>query len=153
MDRLTPLARARLPPHITPSILVERGDRVSIQGDGHPTMASALAAFGAPPTYEMTWTMLNKVRRSAARAPRIAPSLCASASRAVRSPCVYTPYSHASGQTDSGCVNCSRHVIDSTIMSYATLWTMSVNDYFWASGNASAVRGFAEDTARSMLIS
>eukprot|EP01048_Picozoa_sp_COSAG05_P007789 COSAG05_NODE_561_length_8675_cov_3.694846_12_plen_521_part_00 len=27
------------------SILMDRGDRVSIQGDGHPTMAAALAAF------------------------------------------------------------------------------------------------------------
>jgi hypothetical protein len=30
------------------SILMERGDRVAIQGDGHPTMDAALAAFGAP---------------------------------------------------------------------------------------------------------
>ena len=33
------------------SILIDRGDRVSIQGDGHPTMAAALSAFGSPDVY------------------------------------------------------------------------------------------------------
>ena len=113
---------------------------IQTQGDGHPTMAAALAAFGGTDTYQMVWGMLNR--------------------------------------TDSGCTNCSRHVIDSGIMScarrrkplagphactrtplppcrdarlarfggsYATLWTMSVNDWFWASGNTSGLRGFAAD--------
>ena len=42
------------------SILMDRGDRVSIQGDGHPTMAAALAAFGDRATHALVWTMLNK---------------------------------------------------------------------------------------------
>ena len=33
------------------SILIDRGDRVSIQGDGHPTMAAALSAFGSLDVY------------------------------------------------------------------------------------------------------
>ena len=32
------------------------------------------------------------------------------------------------------------HVIDSGILSYATLWTMSVNDWYWTSGNVSGRR-------------
>ena len=42
------------------SILMDRGDRVSIQGDGHPTMAAALVAFGGATTYELVHEMLNK---------------------------------------------------------------------------------------------
>lgn len=42
------------------SILMDRGDRVSIQGDGHPTMAAALVAFGGAETYDLVHTMLNK---------------------------------------------------------------------------------------------
>jgi alpha-L-rhamnosidase len=41
------------------SILMERGDRVSIQGDGHPTMAAALVAFGGAETYRLVKVMLN----------------------------------------------------------------------------------------------
>ena len=37
---------------------MDRGDRVSIQGDGHPTMAAALSAFGSPDTYDLVHTML-----------------------------------------------------------------------------------------------
>eukprot|EP01043_Picozoa_sp_COSAG02_P057539 COSAG02_NODE_7002_length_3233_cov_3.705807_2_plen_663_part_01 len=40
------------------SILMDRGDRVSIQGDGHPTMAAALAAFPSPSTYDLVHNML-----------------------------------------------------------------------------------------------
>ena len=39
---------------------MDRGDRVSIQGDGHPTRAAALSAFGSPDIYDLVWTMLNK---------------------------------------------------------------------------------------------
>eukprot|EP00935_MAST-01C_sp_MAST-1C-sp1_P000556 g556.t1 len=43
------------------SILMDRGDRVSIQGDGHPTMATGLAAFGGPRgAFPLVKTMLNK---------------------------------------------------------------------------------------------
>ena len=40
------------------SILMDRGDRVSIQGDGHPTMAAALVAFGGADTYQLVHKML-----------------------------------------------------------------------------------------------
>lgn len=65
------------------------------QGDGHPTMATALVAFGSPDVYDLVYTMLNK--------------------------------------TDSGCEGC--HVIDDTIMPYPIYWGMSVNDWYWASGD------------------
>lgn len=39
---------------------MDRGDRVSIQGDGHPTMAAALAAFGSTDTYALVHKMLVK---------------------------------------------------------------------------------------------
>ena len=42
------------------SILMDRGDRVSIQGDRHPTMAAALVAFGSPSTYDLVHKMLVK---------------------------------------------------------------------------------------------
>jgi len=89
------------------SILMDRGDRVSIQGDGHPTMAAALAAFGAPATWDLVKLMLNK--------------------------------------TDSGCAGC--RVVDDSLMSYPVLWTMSVNDYYWASGDAETFARFAPDVA------
>lgn len=40
------------------SILMDRGDRVSIQGDGHPTMAAALVAFPSADTYDLVHQML-----------------------------------------------------------------------------------------------
>lgn len=52
-------SRLNMMPYGFNSILIERGDRVSIQGDGHPAMAAALAAFGSPTTYDLVWTMLN----------------------------------------------------------------------------------------------
>ena len=46
------------------SILMERGDRVSIQGDGHPTMAASLVAFGSSVpgqgAFPLVKEMLNK---------------------------------------------------------------------------------------------
>jgi len=75
------------------SILMDRGDRVSIQGDGHPTMAAGLVAFSP---YELVHTMLNA--------------------------------------TDSGSVN-GHKVVDQGIMPYPIYWTMSVNDWYWASGS------------------
>eukprot|EP01062_Namystynia_karyoxenos_P083698 TRINITY_DN9679_c0_g1_i1.p1 TRINITY_DN9679_c0_g1~~TRINITY_DN9679_c0_g1_i1.p1 ORF type:complete len:895 (+),score=198.83 TRINITY_DN9679_c0_g1_i1:67-2685(+) len=89
------------------SILMDRGDRVSIQGDGHPTMAAALAAFGSKQTHALVASMLN--------------------------------------QTDSGCPGC--HVVDDGLMSYPILWTMSVNDYYWASGDNATLLRFAPDMA------
>ena len=86
------------------SILMERGDRVAIQGDGHPTMAAALTAFGRE-AMPLVKRMLNA--------------------------------------TDSGCQGC--HVVDDSIMAYPVYWTMSVNDYFWASGDAATFRKFVPD--------
>lgn len=87
------------------SILMNRGDRVSIQGDGHPTMAAALVAFGSSETYDLVWKMLN--------------------------------------MTDSGCIGC--HVIDDGIMPYPVYWTMSVNDWYQASGNLTGLLHFSQD--------
>jgi len=90
------------------SILMDRGDRVSIQGDGHPTMAAALAAFASPEVHRLVKVMLNA--------------------------------------TDSGCKGC--HVVDDGIMSYPVLWTMSVHDWLWSSGEKNAfLTEFADDVA------
>ena len=89
------------------SILVERGDRVSIQGDGHPTMQAALAAFGGDETYSLVERMINA--------------------------------------TDSGCQGC--HVVDDGIMAYPLYWTMSLNDWFWASGDKAGFARLAPDAA------
>ncbi len=45
--------------------------------------------------------------------------------------------------TDSGCPGCS--VVDDNIMAYPVYWTMSVNDYFWASGDAALFERFVPD--------
>lgn len=91
------------------SILMDRGDRVSIQGDGHPTMAAALAAFASPEVHRLVKVMLNA--------------------------------------TNSGCPGC--HVVDEGIMSYPVLWTMSVHDWLWSSGDGGAFLGeFADSIAR-----
>lgn len=90
------------------SILMDRGDRVSIQGDGHPTMAAALAAFASPELHRLVHVMLRA--------------------------------------TDSGCAGCK--VIDSGIMSYPVLWTMSAHDWLWSSGDGvTYLADFADDIA------
>ena len=89
------------------SVLVERGDRVSIQGDGHPTMAASHVAFS---TYKLVQEMLI--------------------------------------QTNSGFVH-GHHVVDDTIMPYPIYWTMSVNDWFLASGD---VEGFLDLAPDAMSI-
>lgn len=89
------------------SILIERGDRVSIQGDGHPTMAAALVSF-AP--FQLVKDMVD--------------------------------------QTNSGSVH-GHHVVDDGIMAYPIYWTMSVNDWFLASGD---VTGFARLAPDAMSI-
>jgi hypothetical protein len=53
-------SRLNMMPYGFNSILMDRGDRVSIQGDGHPTMAAALVAFGSPSTYDLVHKMLVK---------------------------------------------------------------------------------------------
>ena len=73
------------------SILIDRGDRVAIQGDGHPTMAAALVAFSG--SESLVFTELNN--------------------------------------TDSA----EHPVVDQGILAYPLYWTMTANDYFWASGN------------------
>ena len=90
------------------SILMDRGDRVSIQGDGHPTMAAALAAFASPEVHRLGHVMLRA--------------------------------------TDSGCKGCK--VVDSGIMSYPVLWTLSTRDWLWSSGEgATFLADFADDAA------
>jgi len=88
--------RLNMMPDSFNSILMDRGDRVSIQGDGHPTMATGLTAFGGTDTYDLVHTMLNK--------------------------------------TNSGFVH-GHNVVDQGIMPYPIYWTMSVNDWYWASGD------------------
>ena len=46
-------------------------------------------------------------------------------------------------KTDSGCEGC--HVVDDTIMPYPIYWTMSVNNFFLASGNTSGFKALAPD--------
>jgi hypothetical protein len=53
-------SRLNMMPYGFNSILIDRGDRVSIQGDGHPTMAAALSAFGSVDTYDLVHEMLVK---------------------------------------------------------------------------------------------
>jgi len=93
------------------SILMDRGDRVSIQGDGHPTMAAALAAFASPEVHRLVRVMLNA--------------------------------------TDSGCKGCS--VVDDGIMEYPVLWTMSVHDWLFSSGDAAAFLALFADDAATIL--
>ena len=52
-------------------------------------------------------------------------------------------------QTDSGCANCS--VVDDTILSYPVLWTMTVNDWLWASGDAAGFLGWFADDVRAVI--
>ena len=88
------------------SILMERGDRVSIQGDGHPAMAAALVAFGGTETYRLVKAMLNA--------------------------------------TDSGFVH-GHKVVDQSILPYPIYWGMSVNDWYWATGDAAGFLALAPD--------
>jgi hypothetical protein len=89
------------------SVLMERGDRVAIQGDGHPTMATALFAFGGQASsqqfsnssdavYDLVWNQLWK--------------------------------------TNSGHVH-GHHVVDDAIMAYPLYWIGSVLDWYWATGD------------------
>eukprot|EP01060_Flectonema_neradi_P034670 TRINITY_DN615_c0_g2_i1.p1 TRINITY_DN615_c0_g2~~TRINITY_DN615_c0_g2_i1.p1 ORF type:complete len:813 (+),score=128.70 TRINITY_DN615_c0_g2_i1:1111-3549(+) len=80
------------------SILIDRGDRVAIQGDGHPTMAAALAAFSG--SEDLVYVELNA--------------------------------------TDSA----EHPVVDQEIMAYPLYWTMTANDYYWASKNVSGYTRF-----------
>ena len=48
-------------------------------------------------------------------------------------------------KTDSGCDGC--HVVDDGLMSYPVLWTMSCNDYYWATGDMRGFASFARDAA------
>lgn len=61
-------SRLNMMPYGFNSILMDRGDRVSIQGDGHPTMAAALVAFGSTDTYELVHKMLVKTDSGCANA-------------------------------------------------------------------------------------
>jgi len=46
------------------SILIDRGDRVAIQGDGFPTMAAALAGFANKIVYDLVFEQLNSTDSS-----------------------------------------------------------------------------------------
>eukprot|EP01043_Picozoa_sp_COSAG02_P046691 COSAG02_NODE_4393_length_5412_cov_10.835057_1_plen_896_part_00 len=95
--------RLNMEAHGFNSVLMDRGDRVSIQGDGHPTMAAGLVAFSP---YKLVLSMLQ--------------------------------------QTNSGSVN-GHKVVDASIMSYPLYWTMSVNDYYWASGDKAGFLALVPD--------
>ena len=60
-------SRLNMMPYGFNSILMDRGDRVSIQGDGHPTMAAALVAFAFHPEQEQ-----NNLFNDTTQATRIA---------------------------------------------------------------------------------
>eukprot|EP00980_Cylindrotheca_fusiformis_P019547 scaffold6776_cov124-Cylindrotheca_fusiformis.AAC.2 len=92
--------RLNMDEHYFNSILIERGDRVAIQGDGHPTMDAALVAFSP---YDLIAQVLN--------------------------------------QTDSG----NHHVVDQEIMAYPLYWSLSVIDYFLASGDGETFRRMVPD--------
>ena len=47
-------------------------------------------------------------------------------------------------QTNSGSVN-GHKVVDASIMSYPLYWTMSVNDYYWASGDKAGYLALVPD--------
>jgi hypothetical protein len=61
------------------------------------------------------------------------------------SPATYDLVYTMLNKTDSGCDGC--HVVDDSIMPYPVYWTMSVNDWFWASGNSSGFMSLAPDMA------
>eukprot|EP01050_Picozoa_sp_SAG11_P019065 SAG11_NODE_2979_length_2795_cov_1.494807_2_plen_327_part_00 len=87
------------------SILIDRGDRSAFQGDGHPSMAAAEAAFGSPQLYELTRLGLEVTD-------------------------CHTPLS--SGKRVCRFPN---GTVAMPAGSYPVYWTMSVFDYLWASGN------------------
>ena len=82
------------------TVLVERGDRVSILGTNHPVMATSLVAFDG----------------------RFATDFV----------------HHELERTNSGSAH-GHHVVDDSIIIYPIYWTLSVNDWFMASGD---VQGF-----------
>jgi hypothetical protein len=86
------------------SILIDRGDRSAFQGDGHPSMAAAEAAFGSGDIYELTRLALEITD---CHTPLGKQQVCRFPNGTVAMP--------------KG--------------SYPVYWTMSVCDYFWASGN------------------
>ena len=84
------------------SILIDRGDRVSIQGDGHPTMAAALSAFGSPDVYGSPFLLLFSFRTLT--------SWCGHESR-------YELVHTMLKKTDSGCANHTAcNVVDDGLM-------------------------------------
>eukprot|EP01048_Picozoa_sp_COSAG05_P002910 COSAG05_NODE_127_length_17241_cov_7.514817_13_plen_483_part_00 len=86
------------------SILIDRGDRSAFQGDGHPSMAAAEAAFGSKDIYELTRLALEITD-------------------------CHTPLGkHQVCRFKNGTVAMPKG-------SYPVYWTMSVCDFFWASGN------------------
>ena len=89
------------------SVLMDRGDRVDFQGDQNPTMAVAAVAFGSPGLYELTRHALEKTD-------------------------CYT-------RLETGKQFCrfpnSSFMFDLPRGAYPVYWTLSVCEYFWASGD------------------
>jgi len=94
------------------SILVERGDRVAIQGDGHPTMATALLAFGGQQSSSTTARNTSGSDGDA----------------------VYDLVWNQLWMTNSGHIH-GHHVVDDYIMAYPLYWIGSVLDWYWATGD------------------
>lgn len=92
------------------SILVDRGDRDAFQGDGHPSMAAAEAAFGGPPVYSLVKSALQITD-------------C-----------------HNDNATHHRICRFPNGTVQIACGSYPVYWTMSVFDYFWATGDAQEFR-------------
>ena len=90
------------------TVLVERGDRVSILGTNHPVIATSYVAFGTLQVYDFVHSELNR-----------------------------TNAGHVHGHPDS--------VVDHEIIVYPIYWTLSVNEWFWTTGNVTGFLALAPD--------
>ena len=92
------------------SILIDRGDRNAFQGDGHPSMATAEAAFAQPAVMKLLSSALQITD-------------CHTAPPSLRKPLKHTVCRFANGKVSlaSG--------------SYPVYWTLSVADFYWASSD------------------
>ena len=91
------------------SILIDRGDRSAFQGDGHPSMAAAEAAFGSPQLYELTRLGLEVTD-------------------------CHSPINKQGQQQHQVC-RFPNGTVAMPAGSYPVYWTMSVMDFLWASGD------------------
>ena len=114
------------------SVLVDRGDRVSIQGDGHPTMATALAAFSS---YELVKAMLNQTDSGSVHGHKVVD-------QGIMPYPMYRPgFSFLCFKGARDHVRClvlsgpSNDSLTPRPVTQHRYWTMSVNDWYWASGD------------------